>query len=327
MDVSIIVPTRNRLWSLPRAIESCASASISVEVIVIDDGSTDGTAEWLLQHPELVVLDGEGWGKPWGVTRALAIATGTYVRFLDSDDWLKPKANEQQFAIAERQNADVVVAGYDIFRNEQFVESHPWIECDDFVAQQLGEVPASHYSAFLFRRSFISGIPHRTLFPASDFASHDDLCMVLEVALRKPRIAISPSPTLCFRHHCKERLQFRPGLRGTGTHIQHLCIYRHILSLLESRSELTERRKRAAIKVLWPLAHWIAHSHLTDAGELVDWIYELDPRFEAPEDGILGFLYRRLGFRKTERLLHLRRVVTDTRRLIRRSWNFASGIS
>ena len=311
MDVSIIVPTRNRLWSLPRAVESCMSVSISVEIIVIDDGSTDGTADWLRLHPELVVLDGAGWGKPWGVTRALAIATGTYVRFLDSDDWLKPEANERQFAIAERENADVVVAGYDLFQDEQFVESHPWIECDDFIAQQLGEAPASHYSAYLFRRSFISGIPHRTLFPASDFASRDDRCMVLEVALRKPRIAISPSPTLCHRQHRKERLQFRQGLRSTGTIIQHLYIYRQILSLLESRNELTERRKRAAIKVLWPLAHWIAYTHLTDADELVDWIYELDPRFEVPEDGILRLLYRRLGFRRTERLLHLRRVTMN----------------
>jgi glycosyltransferase involved in cell wall biosynthesis len=308
MDISIIVPTRNRLWSLPRAVESCMSVSISVEIIVIDDGSTDGTADWLRLHPELVVLDGAGWGKPWGVTRALAIATGTYVRFLDSDDWLKPEANERQFAIAERENADVVVAGYDLFQDEQFVESHSWIECDDFIAQQLGEAPASHYSAYLFRRSFISGIPHRTLFPASDFASRDDRCMVLEVALRKPRIAICPSPTLCHRQHRKERLQFRQGLRNTGTTIQHLYIYRQILSLLESRDELTERRKRAAIKALWPLAHWIAYTHLTDAGELVDWIYELDPQFEVPEDGILGLLYRRLGFRRTERLLHLRRV-------------------
>ena len=308
MDVSIIVPTRNRLWSLPRAVKSCMSASISVEIIVIDDGSTDGTADWLRQHPELVVLDGAGWGKPWGVTRALAVATGTYVRFLDSDDWLRPEANERQFAIAERENADVVVAGYDLFQDEQFVESHSWIECDDFIAQQLGEAPASHYSAYLFRRSFISGIPHRTLFAASDFASRDDRCMVLEVALRKPRIAICPSPTLCHRQHRKGRLQFRQGLRSTGTIIQHLYIYRQILSLLENRGELTERRKCAAIKVLWPLAHWIAYTHLTDAGELVDWIHELDPCFKVPERGILGLLYRRIGFRRTERLLRLRRM-------------------
>jgi glycosyltransferase involved in cell wall biosynthesis len=311
MDVSIIVPTRNRLWSLPRAVESCMSVSISVEIIVIDDGSTDGTADWLRQHPELVVLDGAGWGKPWGVTRALAVATGTYVRLLDSDDWLKPEANERQFAIAERENADVVVAGYDLFQDEQFVASHPWIECDDFIAQQLGEAPASHYGAYLFRRSFISGIPHRTLFPASDFASRDDRCMVLEVALRKPRIAICPSPTLCHRQHRKGRLQFRQGLRSTGTIIQHLYIYRQILSLLGSRDELTQRRKRAAIKVLWPLAHWIAYTHLTDAGELVDWIYELDPGFKVPERGILGLLYRRLGFRRTERLLRLRRMALN----------------
>jgi hypothetical protein len=108
---------------------------------------------------------------------------------------------------------------------------------------------------------------------------------------------------------------FRRGLRATGDHIQHLYIFRHILSLLESRGELTERRKRAPTKVLWSLAHRMAHSHLTDAGELVDWIYELDPGFEVPEEGILGFLYRRLGFRETKRLINLRRVVLNIFRL------------
>jgi glycosyltransferase involved in cell wall biosynthesis len=308
MDISIIIPARDRLWSLPNAVESCRSASLSIEIIVIDDASTDGTAEWLRRNKDLVVLDGAGWGKPWGVTRALAMATGKYVRFLDSDDWLRPGANENQFEIAEREGADVVVAGYDRYVDEQFVETHPWIECDDFIAQQLGEVPASHYSSYLFRRSIILDIPHRTLFPASDFASRDDRCVVLEVALKCPKVAVSLTPALCFRHHGMERLQFRGGLRSVGTHIQHLYIYRQILGLLERRGELTERRKRAAIKVLWPLAHGIAYTHLADACELVDWIYELDPHFEIPERGMLGLLYRRLGFKRTEHLLRLRRL-------------------
>ena len=80
-DVSIIIPSRNRLWSLPRAIESCRSSTLQIQIIVIDDGSTDGTAEWLKTEGDLEVLQGQGWGKPWGVNKALSLARGTYLRY------------------------------------------------------------------------------------------------------------------------------------------------------------------------------------------------------------------------------------------------------
>ncbi len=79
-DVTVIIPSRNRMWSLPKAIDSCRSSSLRVQIIVIDDGSADGTAEWLESQPDLEILQGEGWGKPWGVNRALSLAQGTYLR-------------------------------------------------------------------------------------------------------------------------------------------------------------------------------------------------------------------------------------------------------
>jgi hypothetical protein len=115
--------------------------------------------------------------------------------------------------------------------------------------------------------------------------------------------------TLCHRMHDNPRLQFRDGLRGLGTNIQTLYIYRHILGLLEACGELTPRRKRATVNVLWPLAHRIARTHLAEAREVVDWVYRLDPDFCPPEGGALGGLYRHLGFAATERLLGVRRLL------------------
>jgi glycosyltransferase involved in cell wall biosynthesis len=308
-DITVIIPSKNRLWSLPKAVASCRSSQLKVEIIVIDDGSTDGTADWLRTQPDIIAIRGEGWGKPWGVNKAMVLATGRYVRFLDSDDWLNPGANDMQFKIALEKSADLVVAELDFYHGDTFVETHALPVTDDFIAQQLGEGAGSHYSAFLFRREFVQDIPHRTLFPASDFASRDDRCFILEVALRHPRIAISPKPALCHRHHDKQRLQFRGGLGAVGANIQLLYIFRQILHLLEARGELTLRRKRAAIRLLWPLAHWIAYTHLDDACDVVRWICELDPDFQPPEIGLLGQLYRRIGFQNAERLLRVRRAI------------------
>ena len=306
-DISVIIPARNRLWSLPKAVCSCRSSRLDVQIIVIDDSSTDGTSEWLQQQSDVTVVKGEGWGKPWGINRALTMATGTYVRFLDADDWLNPGANERQHDLAERDKADLVVAGFDLYRDEVFSEAKDWIATDDLMAQQLGETPGSHYSAFLFRTDFVRDIPHRTQFPASDFASRDDRCFILEVALRHPRVSVCQERTLCHRHHDRQRLQFQTGLRSAGTNIQHLYIYRQILRLLEERGELTARRKRAAAKSLWPLAHWVAYHDLGEAREIARWIQKLDPDFSPPERGLLGLLYRKAGFSVTERLLRFRR--------------------
>jgi glycosyltransferase involved in cell wall biosynthesis len=317
-DVSVIIASRNRLWSLPKAVDSCRSKRLNVQIIVVDDGSTDGTAEWLQRESDVVAVQADGWGKPWAIHRASPLIEGSYVRFLDSDDWLNPGANEVQFAIAEREQADVVVSGTDIYQEDVLVRSVPWQASGDFISQMLGEGNSSHYSSFLFRRGLIGDIPHRTHFPASDFASRDDRCFMLEVALRKPRIAECEMNALCYRrHHDHPRLQFKGGLSGIGTHIQHLYVYRQILRLLESRGELSLRRRRAAIRVLWPLAHWIARYDIEEAAKIAEWIAEMDPEFSPPEPGMLGLMYRTLGFRKVERLLNARRIL---RRSAGRLW-------
>jgi hypothetical protein len=130
---------------------------------------------------------------------------------------------------------------------------------------------------------------------------------VLEAALAAPRVAICSDPMFAHRHHNQDRLQFPKGMRAVATNLHHLVLYRKILARLESRGELTPRRKRAACKILWPLAHQIAYSHPDEAQEVTDWVFQLDPEFCVPESGALGVLYRRIGFRRTERLLHFRR--------------------
>ena len=309
MDISIIIPTYNRLWSLPRAIESCHDSNCSIEIIVVDDGSSDGTWEWLQKQLDVVAIRQSNWGKPWAVNKAFQNARGKYIRFLDSDDWISPNSNDRQFMIAEQKNADLVVSGYEIFNeSEELVRTKPWVECDDFISQQLGECDSSHYSAFLFKRELIEDIPHRTSFAAPCFASRDDRCFMLEVALANPKIAVDSQPALCHRHHDKGRLQFPKSLNNVGTNLQHLLIYQRILGELDARGELTLRRKKAAIKALWNLAHWIAYTHLDEACKVAEWIYQLDPDFIPNNPGILGKLYQYLGFRHTENILKLRRI-------------------
>jgi len=305
IDVSIIIPTYNRLWALPKAVDSCITQGCTVEVIVVDDGSTDGTWEWLQSRKDLVSIRRNNWGKDWAVVAGMARANGEYIRFLDSDDWLKPQVNLGQLTQAREADADVVVAGYeDYYEDSDRLEPHPWVDCDDFVAQQFGEVPFSHYSAFLLRRSFIEDIPHR-----QEFALRDDRMFILEVAIRKPRVAVYRQPAFVHRHHGRGRLQRTSGFRRTLADWTNIEVYRKAVSLLAARGELSARRKRAAVSYVWPVVRNLAKTELDEAAAAAKWIFELDPDFVPPVRKSIAMAYKVLGFRATERLLRIRALV------------------
>jgi glycosyltransferase involved in cell wall biosynthesis len=303
IDISIIIPTYNRLWCLPQTVESCRNTSCSIEIIVIDDGSTDGTLAWLDQQKDVVVISQPNLGKCQAVNKGFKIAKGKYIRFLDSDDLIDNLANDEQFKLAELNNPDVVVSGYQCITNSlQTIKKQSWVETDDFIARQLGEGDGSHYSAFLFKKEFIEDIPHRP-----DFAFRDDRLFILEVALKGPQIIVHQGTALLHRVAHHDRLQVSSGLKQRAQNDQHLSIYKKMTGQLNKEGKLTARRIDASINVLWPLAHWIALYDLNAAGKLVKWIFELNPGFKPPEKRMLGVLYQKLGFTNTERLLRLRR--------------------
>lgn len=302
-DISIIIPTYNRLWSLPKAVQSCLTIAAKVEVIVVDNGSTDGTWEWLSQQPGVRAIRMANWGKDWAIVEALKIAQGDYVRFLDSDDWLTEGASDEQLRLARDSDADLVVAGYqDCDDDSASLHVNDWEPFDDFISQQLGEGWSSHYSAFLFRRAFIADIPHR-----QDFAFIDDRMFMIEVALRKPRLAVYEKPGFVHRRHSRGRLQITDGIVKTVRTWQKIMVYRKALTMLAEAGELTPRRKRAGTPFLWSAMRDLAKTHSADAAKVYDWIYELDPGFAPPIRRSLALAYRLLGFRRAEWLVNLRR--------------------
>lgn len=305
MDVSIIIPTYNRLWSLPKAIQSCREGSLNIEIIVVDDGSTDGTWDWLSQQENIIALRQDNMGKDWAVNAGFAIAKGKYIRFLDSDDWFPPHSTDELFIEAERNALDIVCAGYQYFNeDESFIKESPWVVCDDFLAQQLGECDSSHYSAYLFRKAFIQNIPHR-----QEYGALDDRKFVIECAIKQPRTGYINMPTLAHRIHAQTRLQVTNGLQESANHLARLNIYKKSFDVLAANGELTQRRKNAACNILWHLAHWVAKSHIKNGEEIYNWVYQLNPEFLPTENLGINRLYKTIGFVKTEKLLRLRRLL------------------
>lgn len=112
--VSIIIPTYNRAKWLVEAVESCLNQIYEpIEIIIIDDGSTDNTKDVvneIIKYNTLskhVVYQRQiNSGASAARNKGLYLAKGDFIQFLDSDDFLFPKKIELQFKEIKENNAD-----------------------------------------------------------------------------------------------------------------------------------------------------------------------------------------------------------------------------
>lgn len=112
--VSVIIPTYNQARFITRAVESVLAQSYSnYELIVVDDGSTDGTQAVLAGYADrLVCLRQEHAERSAARNFGLRHATGRYVAFLDADDTLLPNMLAMQTNYLERHLRTAFVHGY-----------------------------------------------------------------------------------------------------------------------------------------------------------------------------------------------------------------------
>lgn len=117
-DVTVIVGAYNAMPYMTRCVMSVVEQTIGdgrVELVAVDDGSTDGTGAELdrlaEKFPEVVrVVHQANSGGPSAPRNAgLDLARGRYVFFLDADDHLGPEALERMVAMADAQGSDVVL--------------------------------------------------------------------------------------------------------------------------------------------------------------------------------------------------------------------------
>jgi glycosyltransferase involved in cell wall biosynthesis len=122
VDVSIVIPTHGRRDLLRAAVHSAmGQRGVTSEIVVVDDGSSDGTSEWLDTHRDarLIVLSHPS---PRGVSAArnsgLEVARGRWIAFLDDDDVWAPDKLMCQLAEAVDKDRGWVYAG-DVHVDEQ----------------------------------------------------------------------------------------------------------------------------------------------------------------------------------------------------------------
>lgn len=125
--VSIIIPAYNTAAYIAKSIESALQQTLqNIEIIVIDDGSTDNTLQIArsFQDQRLRILINEtNQGTTATTNRGIDVAQGEWVTTLDSDDWMAPRRLERLVEVARSRKADVIV---DDLYLVQDGEEYPW---------------------------------------------------------------------------------------------------------------------------------------------------------------------------------------------------------
>ncbi len=115
--ISVVIAVYNAADCLDECLRSIATQTIgfdAIEVVAVDDGSTDGSgellAEWAARHPNVHALRQANSGAPGGPrNRGIDASTGEYLFFADPDDYLGPEAFERMVAMARRNDSDIVL--------------------------------------------------------------------------------------------------------------------------------------------------------------------------------------------------------------------------
>lgn len=116
--VSIVVPAYNVEQYIDECIESILTQTLEdIEVICVDDGSTDGTfdklLEWRKRDKRIKIVCQTNTGSGFARNQAMKVATGQYIMFMDADDWYPSnKIIELLYSIAKER--DMLIVGGEI---------------------------------------------------------------------------------------------------------------------------------------------------------------------------------------------------------------------
>lgn len=117
VKISIIMPVYKVEEYVGKAIESILAQTFDDwEFLIVDDGTPDKSGEicdeYAKKDSRITVFHTENGGAPAARNYAIERAKGKYFYFMDSDDWAEPEMLEDMYNLAERDNAQLVVAGF-----------------------------------------------------------------------------------------------------------------------------------------------------------------------------------------------------------------------
>lgn len=187
--ISLIIPAYNAEPYLPECLASASGQTYAnLEIIVIDDGSSDGTAliaeAAARNDPRIIVIRQNNTGVMLARKRAIETARGEYLCFLDSDDYLAKDAVETLFQAMQQMDADIICAGHNVVGSGSSTRKNEcWqgvINGDTLMRYQLTNRMEGYLCTKLYRRNLFDNLHY------PDLPVAEDKYLNIQIAAKNP---------------------------------------------------------------------------------------------------------------------------------------------
>lgn len=308
--VSVIIPCYNAQEWIAEAIDSCLRQTYPrVEIIVIDDGSTDASLEIIKSYGEKVIWEtGLNRGGNYARNRGLVLAKGEYIQYLDADDYLLPEKIAKQVRCLEETGADIA---YGDWRYQRHLPDGSLIleekqVCgpkEDFLESLLSDERWVAPVALLFTRAIIDDSEKWD----ESLEAGQDRDFLMTAAINQAKFAYQPSCDSIYRRYGNKTVSTASKIRWLENH----CL------VVEKAEQKLSRLGRFSPRYRQALAQFyydVAREHLyreypqkIDAFsynkylQFLEKSLRLSPDFKADNGILFNLLQKVLGFRRTER--------------------------
>ena len=188
--VSVIIPVFQAEKYLSRCVASVTKQTYDkLEIILMDDGSTDNSLricyELAQEDSRIKVFHQENMGVAATRNKGLDYATGQFIYFLDSDDWIDENTLSVMVKILEEYKADLCICGFYYMRDREKIECSPAQNCqvskqeflDEFFWKLYDDTILFNIGTKLYRRSIIE---EKKLRFCEDMVVYEDIKFCLE---------------------------------------------------------------------------------------------------------------------------------------------------
>ena len=206
--VSIIVPVYNAESTLRRCVDSILNQDYrDFELILVNDGSQDSSGAicdtYAAQDPRVIAIHKPNTGVSDTRNLAISRARGTYLQFLDSDDWITPDATTLLVQTARQHDCDLVISDFYRVVGERVsrkgdIDDDTVLTREEYAAHMM-ENPADFYYGVLWNKLYRRSIVERwNLRMDPEISCCEDFMFNLEYIRRARLIAATAQPVYCY---------------------------------------------------------------------------------------------------------------------------------
>lgn len=305
--VSVIIPCFNAEKWIAEAIDSCFNQTYSaVEVIVVDDGSTDGSLDVIKRYGDKIIWEtGLNRGGNYARNRGFALSKGEYIQYLDADDYLLPEKLERQVQFLEETEFDVVYGDwrhqYHLPNGESYLEDIKVMGTQpDLLESLLADWWVSP-ACLLFKRSPITQVGGWD----ESLKAGQDRDFFLSIVMSGAKVGYQPGCYSIYRRYGNITVSTSSASRFLESH--QMILEKAEQTLLEE-GKLSQKYRDAMAQSYFMLARRYLEFNSTQYFKLLEKTLTLSPNFQASSANrttAYMFAQKVFGFQRFEKFVFL----------------------